>query len=213
MYKIYINETPLFLIPDELAQEFVEKKGQHLIARYAGKAKFLLNYIDMLEKSSNFDSVVIYATDLEQLFADFVGHFKVIDAAGGLVFNEENEILLIHRRSFWDLPKGKVDRGEEIPAAAIREVEEETGVSRIEMGDFIQRTYHTYRGKNNQRILKQTHWYRMNAPKQPLVPQAEEDIEVAEWMSATDFFNENRQVYGNIRDLLMLFSPTFNSGS
>ena len=207
MYKIYINETPLFLIPATLVQKFAEKQGEHLIARYAGKSKFLLNYIDMLEKSSNFDSVVVYASDLEQLFADFVGHFKVIDAAGGLVLNAANEILLIYRRSSWDLPKGKVDQGEQIPSAAVREVREETGINNIQLGDFHQMTYHTYRDKHNTRILKQTHWFHMKAPRQPLVPQLEEDIERAVWMTVTDFFSEVRPVFGNIRDLLLSLSP------
>ena len=52
---------------------------------------------------------------------------KII-AAGGLVTNENNELLMIFRRGKWDLPKGKLDKGETIEECAIREVEEETGI-------------------------------------------------------------------------------------
>lgn len=58
----------------------------------------------------------------------------MIEAAGGVVWRErgdgEVEVLLVHRDRYddWSLPKGKLDPGEEHLAAAIREVEEETGL-------------------------------------------------------------------------------------
>jgi 8-oxo-dGTP pyrophosphatase MutT (NUDIX family) len=64
---------------------------------------------------------------------------KTIVAAGGLVFNENKELLMIYRRSKWDLPKGKLDEGETIEECAIREVEEETGVQQIILGKLIQK--------------------------------------------------------------------------
>ena len=68
------------------------------------------------------------------------GGVQVIPArpvlAGGAVVTRQNpsrgtEVLLVHRQRYddWSLPKGKVDNGESVPAAAVREVLEETGVS------------------------------------------------------------------------------------
>ena len=160
--------------------------------------------------------MVIYAADLEKLFADFAGHFKVIEAAGGMVFNEGNEILLIYRRASWDLPKGKVDPMGGNPCELRQSVKwkEETGSCRHSLCrvSYKQPTI-PIAEKSNKRVLKQTYWYRMQAPRQPLVPQAEEDIELAEWMSAGDFFAEEKPVFGNIRDLLLLFAPGSNGSS
>ena len=69
---------------------------------------------------------------------------KTIIAAGGLVFNEKNELLMIYRRGKWDLPKGKLDEGERIEDCAVREVMEETGINRINISNKIGETYHAY---------------------------------------------------------------------
>lgn len=59
---------------------------------------------------------------------------KVTVAAGAVVFRKGvdggREVLLVHRPKYddWTFPKGKLDRGEPAAAAAVREVEEETGL-------------------------------------------------------------------------------------
>lgn len=86
MYKIYINDTPLYLMEAAKREDipFPEQDGR-LIARYPGSAKFLLNYADMLEKSKRFDSIILYFPDLKKLQDDFLSHYELIEAAGGLV--------------------------------------------------------------------------------------------------------------------------------
>ncbi|MFN8278135.1 MAG: NUDIX domain-containing protein [Chitinophagales bacterium] len=105
-----------------------------------------------------------------------------IVAAGGLVRNETGQLLLIYRRGFWDLPKGKVDKGEKIIAAAQREVEEETGVRVAPVTGEAMVTYHAYVLKGK-KCIKETHWFDMSAlPGQhQLKPQTEEDIDEAIW--------------------------------
>jgi 8-oxo-dGTP diphosphatase len=51
-------------------------------------------------------------------------------AAGGLVLRAGPEIVVVHRPRYddWSLPKGKLDKGEDFEQAALREVEEETGL-------------------------------------------------------------------------------------
>src|ERR671932_523429 len=54
-----------------------------------------------------------------------------VHAAGGLVVRDDGRIAVIHRPRYddWSLPKGKLDPGESFEEAALREVEEETGMS------------------------------------------------------------------------------------
>ena len=201
MYKIYINDTPLFL---KDTKEVVDFKGdeRNLVAQYRGKKKILLNYADMLENSTHYDSITLYANDFQALKDDFWSHYKIIEAAGGVVYNAKKEVLLIFRLDSWDLPKGKIDSGETREEAAVREVQEETGLQTIQLGDFLNTSFHTYKNHKNKRILKPTYWYRMHTKETELTPQAEENIEKAEWRQIADFLASKPVVYGGIRDIL-----------
>ena len=121
MYKIYINGTPLFLANTEEAGGAPFADDKNIVTRYMGNPRLLLNFLDMLEKNTRFDSVTVFSDDVHRLFEDFAGHFKAVEAAGGLVYNDEGEVLLIFKRDHWDLPKGKIDKGESREAAAVRE--------------------------------------------------------------------------------------------
>lgn len=119
-------------------------------------------------------------------------------AAGGLVLNERNELLMIFRRGKWDLPKGKLDEGETIEACAVREVEEETGLRNIQLNELIDTTQHTYTEKGKT-IEKLTYWYSMQTDsKQQLIPQTEEDIQQIKWIPATDIHMYLENTYDNI---------------
>lgn len=201
MYKIYINDTPLFLIEEAQLKNWHAADDRHMVARYPGKAKWLMVYVDMLEKSDRFETVTLYSKNKDQLWQDFQGLFDLIEAAGGLVVNPKNEILFIFRKNHWDLPKGKIDEGESIRSAAVREVMEETGLKEVNMTRPLPATYHTYRLKKR-RILKRTYWFAMTAPEQSLFPQSEEEIEQAIWMNLETFTSQPRNIYGNIQDLL-----------
>ena len=203
MYAIYINGTPLRLTtPDDPDLPPPGADPGVFVMRYPGKTKFLVNYVDMLEKTNRHHAVWLHHPDLERLRADFFSLFKIQEAAGGLVFNAQREALLIFRRGSWDLPKGKIDPGESPEQAAVREVQEETGLRHVERGNLLTTTYHTFRNRKNTRILKPTYWYRMTTTDVELTPQTEEDIERAEWMALADFFATERTVYGNILDVL-----------
>lgn len=202
MYKIYINGTPLFLVNQVEGVERMPGDEKNLVSLYSGKKKSLLNFADMLEKTARYDSVTIFSPDFEGLVRDFQSHYKLIEAAGGVVANEKEEVLFIYRLGFWDLPKGKIDPGETPLLAALREVTEETGISELKPGDFLCHTWHTYRSPKGKRILKKTHWFAMNTSQTDLTPQAEENIELAEWMSPKAFLRSGRKVYGSIVDVL-----------
>ena len=125
---------------------------------------------------------------------------KEIIAAGGLVFNSDNKLLLIFRRGFWDLPKGKLDDGESIEACAVREVEEEVGLKNILLQNFIETTSHTYFDKwIGEDVIKKTYWYKMQVPNQDLVLQTEEDIEKAVWINENEWKQYKENCYQNIQ--------------
>ena len=132
---------------------------------------------------------------------------KTIIAAGGIVQNDDNEILLMFRRGVWDMPKGKLDEGETIARCAVREVEEETGLRNIELGKFIKKTYHEYADKwLKKEVIKETHWYAMRiSGNQTLVPQAEEDIEKIVWVKPEEINNYMNNMHKNIIEVIRYF--------
>lgn len=203
-YKIYHNGTPVFLTTPEGAQSlgFQADKVTY-VALYVGKKKVLMQYLDLLDKNKNIRAVVLYHPDLEVLWADFQACFKVLEAAGGYVLNGQGELLVFYRRGSWDLPKGKIDKGETPEQAAVREVQEETGLLNIDLGSFLAHTYHTYEEKGK-RILKKTWWYRMQTTDTQLVPQTEEDIEEIRWVTPRPWLESGVVVYPNIREVIAL---------
>ncbi len=202
MYKIYINDTPLLLVFTENLLDNSLKFDQKLVARYSGKPKFLLQYIDMLEKTERYDAVIIHHPNVKKLWKDFKSLYKRIKAAGGVVFNERKEILMIYRMKTWDLPKGKIDPGETKKEAAVREVQEETGLNEVNLVNRLTKTLHTYRQRDGRRILKYSYWYVMETQEELLTPQAEEDIEEAVWISKEDFLGSKKKAYPSILDVL-----------
>lgn len=207
MYKIYINNNPLLLTKATTASDRLRGDAENLVGRYSGQPKSLLAYVDMLEKAKKNESVVLYSENYEKLAADFQSLYKIIEAAGGLVFNDKGQILLIFRRGFWDLPKGKVDKGESKTETALREVREETGLQELNLGERLCETWHTYRSPKNKRILKRTTWFIMQSDETNLSPQVEEDIEKAVWTKPEGFLKSGAKVYNSILDVLKTGLP------
>lgn len=129
---------------------------------------------------------------------------KKIIAGGGVVVNENNQVLFIYRRKKWDLPKGKLDPGEDIKACAIREVMEETGIRNLTIGNLIIVTTHSYE-ENGMNMQKETHWFEMKASTVDnpiLTPQLEEDIEKIEWVSPENLEEYLSETYTTIQQVL-----------
>jgi 8-oxo-dGTP pyrophosphatase MutT (NUDIX family) len=202
MYKIYVNGTPVILTTtdSEQARTFQADKNA-LIAPYIHKKKMLKQYIDLLDKRRDIREVLLHTSDVEQLWCDFQACFTLLGAAGGFVENEKKELLVFLRRGSWDMPKGKIDPGETPEAAAVREVQEETGLKHVNLGALLMYTYHTYEQKG-QRILKKTWWYRMSTTDTEVTPQTEEDIEEIRWVQPVTWLSQSPAVYQSIRDVI-----------
>lgn len=129
---------------------------------------------------------------------------RKILAGGGLVLNDAGELLLIFRRGKWDLPKGKLDEGETIEACAIREVQEETGLTQVVLGQPVAISYHDYFDTFlKEEVTKESHWFLMRARgEQPLVPQVEEDIQRIEWVKGERLEACLQNSYANVVEVI-----------
>jgi ADP-ribose pyrophosphatase YjhB (NUDIX family) len=146
---------------------------------------------------------ILWNDNFEKLKKSFYKHFTVVQAAGGVVKNEADEVLFIFRRGKWDLPKGKKDDNEDAKQCAVREVKEETGLQTVKAKKKICTTYHTYRefGKH---ILKETDWFDMKATtKQKLTPQEEEGIQEIEWVRTNNIPDKLKKSFLMIGDVLV----------
>ncbi|SKB91463.1 ADP-ribose pyrophosphatase YjhB, NUDIX family [Daejeonella lutea] len=145
---------------------------------------------------------LLLASDFKEIFKKIKKSMQIIKAGGGLVSNEENKYLFIFRKGKWDLPKGKLDKGESFRVAAVREVEEECGISIDSSGEKVCKTYHIYE-VYGEPVIKKTVWYWMRANNQPdLTPQIEEGITDARWLAAGDFMLVHENTYPLIRDVI-----------
>src|SRR5690349_14082836 len=180
-YKIYINESPLYLTQTSDLDDETAFERSLIHAKYVGKPKMLMNYIELLEKNKHHEGIIIQADDVDQLWKDFKSLYQYIKAGGGLVMNNFGKVLLIFRRGVWDLPKGKQDPGETLAQTALREVQEETGLADLQLIEKLNNGYHCYL-MSKQRTLKRTRWYLMQTqnPNQ-LKLQKEEGILDAAW--------------------------------
>lgn len=159
-------------------------------------------FYSTLINSSEINEIRFYNKDEQKLFEWFKSMFKIVEAAGGLVKNPDNEYLFIFRNGKWDLPKGKIEKGEGIKQAAIREVEEECGISKLSIDSDMPTTYHTY-SIEGQQVLKPTYWFKMNCEDgSSLVPQTEEGITDVQWFKPSDMKKVRENTYGSIIDLI-----------
>lgn len=172
MYKVFVNEKKLTL---SKYPANIEKN-----MRYEGFATLEMA-IDLLENTSC-PEMNVYGDQLEEIWEDFTHMFTVVEAAGGLVVNNRNEMLFIRRLGKWDLPKGKVEAEESLEEAAIREVQEETSLQELLLEKFLNTTFHLYTERNGTKILKTTYWFKMTYIGNGVpVPQTEEGISDVKW--------------------------------
>ncbi|HEY0057676.1 MAG TPA: NUDIX domain-containing protein [Flavisolibacter sp.] len=192
MVKIYLNDQHLLLSSDE---------GQPL----KSNSRDFASLTREIEESGI--SKTIYSPDPLKDLEEVKKCYHVVQAGGGLVATPNGHILLIHRKGKWDLPKGKLEEGEDLQTCALREVEEETGLKNISIGDKLGITYHTYNEKGVA-ILKESHWYFMQVSgRQDLTPQTEEDIEQCLWVPLDEIERYYGGAHASIRDVLQTGIP------
>lgn len=178
-----------------------QQKKDTVLVRIHSLDELKMMYDELVTKN-HFIEVYYYHENEKLLLSSFSLAFKVIEAAGGLVKNKKGEYLFIFRNGKWDLPKGKIEKGEGIETAAIREVEEECGVGKLKIVKELESTYHTYHVEEKA-ILKRTYWFEMLCEDESnLVPQLEEGITEVKWLPKNDLQQVLDNTYESIKEVL-----------
>jgi 8-oxo-dGTP pyrophosphatase MutT (NUDIX family) len=178
--KIYFGNKPLVLaeVKTEEIKLFLNGKNTEVVKDI--KKEVISALIAKMQEAKTEAGLILY--NVTDAFNALKKEFMLIQASGGLVY-DQNKFLLIYRRSKWDLPKGKLDEGEDLGQCALREIKEETGLGDTKLQQTLHTTYHTYY-ERGQHILKESHWHLVKGNEdEPLVPQIEEDIEKCEWVN------------------------------
>ncbi len=190
MYKVFVNDKPLFL-----TNQVVKETDFQL---------FLLESVDIKQIivkmfQNKIDKAFLYHPDEKEIMTKLKEKIPVAKAGGGLVYNKKGEVLFIFRNGKWDLPKGGIEKGESIEETAIREVEEETGVTGLKITGKLQKTYHVFK-RNGQYKLKITHWFEMKTDFEGTPKgQANEGIEEVVWMKPKQIKEALGNSYENIK--------------
>lgn len=192
MYKVFVNDSPLIL---------TNRLSETVNGNY-----FLLNgtaikdAISALVKNK-LEEAYIYHPNNEEILKKFTKKIPLVVAAGGVVTNKEGKVLFIYRNEKWDLPKGKLDKGESLEECAIREVMEETGVENLVIENFLKTTYHVFK-RNGKYKLKEVHWFAMKTDYQgKLKGEKKEGIVKAKWKGPQKIKKALENSYSNIRIL------------
>jgi len=189
--KLYLDLNPMeILIQHKITNAYIVHQPCFVMG------KQLLE--DMAK--GHFKTVIIQGNPTDRI-KQIKQSMRCIVAAGGIVVNNNNELLMIYRNDVWDLPKGKWDDGETISECALREVQEETGIVSVQLADFIDVTRHFYADPQGW-VLKETYWYRMQAPNQLLVPQTEEGITEVCWVAPNKLAKRLLNTYYSINYIL-----------
>ena len=195
-YRVFIRDGAIAFY-DGGAQQVAS--GQQVVEN--PKKDALLGIIEGLEEGITTTEVHVVG-DAEKNWKRFVKQFTVIEAAGGVVLNDADDWLFIHRLGRWDLPKGKLEKGEKPKQAATREVSEECGIPEPTIVAHITDSYHVY-PLNGKRILKRTYWYLMRSTNHAgLVAQAEEGITDVRWVNKFQVAVVAADSYGSIRQVI-----------
>ncbi|WP_435355832.1 NUDIX hydrolase [Emticicia sp. SJ17W-69] len=187
------------MLDARLEQVSNKKLRGHVVILNASSAT-IDKFFKLIQSSEDVDyqSVTVVVEDKGAAETHIRNLYKVVKAAGGVVFNSEGKILLMHRLGKWDLPKGKRDDGEKAKQTAVREVEEECNV-KVKLGEKLCTTWHTYTMGNN-KILKRTKWYRMEClDDSAMKPQKEEGIDELCWMDEKEIQKALLNSYSSIR--------------
>jgi len=198
---IYFGNKPLILCDDAAtaALPFNNSKGVFTQKNLSGEA-----VAEMIAQMQQAETVagIFEHTDVENLLKSFAEQMVLIQAGGGLVYTPQKSVLLIFRRGKWDLPKGKLDEGENLAECAVREVQEETGLKEVSLQQPLTLTWHTYY-QNGELILKESHWYLMQTEKEEdLTPQVDEDIDLCLWVPLHELDTYMHNTHPSIRDVI-----------
>lgn len=209
MYKVFFNDSTILIAP-EVKKSLNDNINKMFDFCDQSSVNQIINEIEAVTQSIGFS---IVGDDCSRMWNQFRSCFTEIPAAGGLVLNSRRELLFIRRFGYWDLPKGKIEPNETPELAAIREVEEECGISGLKVIRPLESTYHIYRSPflpaERNLVLKETCWFLMEySGNQTPVPQTAEDIVEIKWFGLNEMEQVYQNTYSSLRELLDKSLPT-----
>ncbi len=191
MYKVFVNRLLIVLTSDK---NYLDNSNAFLLSSITIK--------EIVKKLKTQNEIYLYHPNKKKLIKEFKKKLKTIIAAGGIVKNNQNEILFIFRKGKWDLPKGKIEKNEKIDEGALREVIEETGIKKVKIDKFFDTTYHLIKSQK-QYFLKETHWYKMKSNYSgKLKPQKSEGIRSVRWKKIKEAKEIRKKTFRNISIIL-----------
>lgn len=192
MYKVFVQDKPLFFI----CNEFELKNFKHTYTYQEA----LADAASIVQRTAAGETIGIQGVSNFQEVISFFEGYQPIEAAGGIVRFEDHH-LFIKRFGLWDLPKGKIEAGESPDLACLREIEEECGITGLSIVGSLAPTYHVFEGYGS-KWLKKTHWFSLESQeKSQLSPQTAEDITEATWLQRSDA-QSIENTYNSIKDVL-----------
>ena len=193
MYKVFFNQKPIFLTTELVPQT---DRTPVMFMKFSSPE----NIVKAL-KSKKTECLYLYHQKEDKLWMHFLRHFPIVEAAGGLVRHQDGRFLFIYRNDKWDLPKGRIEKNEPIRIAAVREVEEETGVDGLEIVKPLIETFHVF-NRNGKYKLKKTFWFEMKTSSTiTLTPQLNEGIDQAVWVFEKEIQHKFENAYENIKQV------------
>lgn len=193
MYKVFINDSQII---------FASNIENPTVSGAIDSRENSSETLHRIANSNQIETVFFRSDAPEKSFHAFLEDFIIVEAAGGVVRNGDDETLLIKRLGKWDLPKGKIESGESKEEAAVREVMEECAIPKPDVIASLPTTYHYYK-QAGEHIIKPTYWYAMQVKGKPDVkPQEEEGITTVVWAGAEMLKEAKQNTYASLSDLM-----------
>jgi 8-oxo-dGTP pyrophosphatase MutT (NUDIX family) len=204
MYKVFLNDRVIKIG----ARENITINQPTVAFSDGCTVEEIRKWFNAFETSS-IDEVSIVHGNPKEFFRLFQSAFTVVKAAGGVVV-AGNRLLFIFRNGKWDLPKGKLDGNESEEEAALREVEEETGIRPESIDRRLPSTFHIYKSPYadtlNQWVFKKTAWFQMNCTSITRgMPQHEEGITQVKWIFRSELEEVVQNTYKNMMQIINLY--------
>jgi len=200
-YKVFLNEKSiLFRASGKIT--ITKPTASHPDFTRISKVK---QWLGEFEKGSE-NEIIVESDNPDRDFQNFRNVLTILDAAGGVI-KRDGRLLFIFRNGKWDLPKGKIDKGEMPEEAALREVEEECGIYGHRITGTLNPTYHIYRSPykrtKGEWIIKKTHWFEMQYDGMEAgTPETEEGITEIRWFKPEELNVVLANTYKNLHELI-----------
>lgn len=206
MYEVFLNDRRINIASKrKITLNKSIQLVEHLTTKEAVK-KWFYQFVD-----NDYSEVTLLHLSPGYFFKNtFQPLFKSIQAAGGIVIRR-NKLLFIFRNKKWDLPKGKIEAGESAQKAAIREVQEECGISNHKITKQLPSTFHIYQSPHKkpkgQWIFKEIFWFEMEyAGEENGVPQKEENITEVKWFAQNELQLPLKNTFASLKSIISNYS-------